>query len=435
MVDTPTRSEPASVSQRVLQLMERYRGRHGGLNNPVLYQLAGRCDVAAFERAVAALAARHEALRTTFAGWGQRLSQQVHDQLPADITVVDVAGRANPVAAAREALGTALSTSLDLTVTPIRWLVLQRRDDHLVCANVHHLATDGWSNDLIARDMRVLYHRETGAGTDELPPVDWQYADFARWQRERLDGPAGARHRQFWQQQLADARSPVIPRRTVVPAERTGRAQAVHFGISPGLTGRLQQLATEQRTTLFTVMLSVFSAYLYAESGQTDVAVATLLANRKQRELGNTVGCFSTLAVLRTRLGDEPTFLDVVRGTRSTVLSALTHQEYPLQLLPPNVIGTDTGRADDVVFQMLPTVTRDDSLGDTVDGLFSEDRRGARFDLEIILAAQGDGLAGSVRYAVDKFDPDWAPTFAETYARCAEDAVNAPDKPIERRSG
>lgn len=420
MTDTATRTEAASVSQRVLHLMEHYRGGAGGLNNPVMYLEPGRCDPAAFGRAVRELAARHEALRTTFTGRGQRLTQLIHDELALEVTVMDAAAAPDPPTATRQAVRAALSTSLDLAVAPARFLVVQRATDYLVCGVIHHLATDGWSNNLLVRDLRALYR---GAGA-ELPPVGWQYRDFASWQRDRLTGPTGERHREYWQRTLAGGHGLALGYRADTGATGTGH---VRFGIDAATTGRLRELAAAAHTTLFAVLLSVFQARVYAESAQRDISVATLFANRR-RETANTVGCLSTLAILRTRLPELATFRDVLASTRATLLSALPHQEYPLQLLPSTLLATDSGRADDVVFQMLPAAGgTEDPLGDQAEVLVPEDGRAPRFDLEVILAPDGDGLAGSVRYAAGRVDPHWIAAFCDGFRRSAIGACDQTD--------
>lgn len=433
MADGAPRREPASVNQRVLHLMEHYRGRRGGLNNPVLYRMPGRCDLLAFGEAVGQLSSRHEALRTTFTGRGQRLTQLIHDQLPAEITTLDLSEADDPVALAQQALGSALSTPIDVANAPVNWLVLQRADDHLICATVHHLATDGWSNELIARDAQVLYLSALGDRDQQLPPVQWQYPDFARWQRDQLEGTAGNRHRDYWQRQLDGAHSPFIARQEGQPDQvGVGLADAVRFTVDAGLTERLKELAAAERTTLFTVLLAVFEGRLYAETGDTDISVATLFANRTRPELASTVGCVSTMGVLRTRLGPEPTMREAIRGARATVLSALGHQGYPLQLLPSNTISTVSGRADDVVFQMLPSVAKADLMDVEIEALLTQDRRGARFKLEVILAEESGRLAGTVRYALGSFERDWASAFATAYLRQAASAVTSPDEVISR---
>lgn len=438
MTEATARSAPASHIQRVLRLMEHYRGANGALNNPLLYRLLGPLDVPAFARAVRALTARHEALRTTFTGRGPRLTQLIHPPGEVEVRVLDASGDADPDATIAATLRAEICTSFDVERPLAHWILLRRGGaDWVLCINLHHLVTDGWSNGLLWTELKALYGEEAGGPPAGLPPVAWQYADFARWHTERLSGPTGRAHRDYWMRQLDGARAPQLPR---PPAGRpaVGLASTEWFDLDAELTGRLHALATAERTTAFAVLLSLFVVLLARSSGQQDLTVSSLVANRMRPEVARTVGPFVNVTALRTRFDPDAPFTDVLRGTRATLIGALAHQEYPLQLLPTDVVATDAGRADDVVFQLVPHPLESTSFGNVrVEPATPVLDRGVRFDLEVDIGpgevAPGEmGLRGGFRYSRDRFTDDWARGFVTAYLGAARAAADEPGRPASR---
>ena len=196
------REVPASIGQRLLWLLDHYRGRVGQLNEQLVWRIRGPLDTGALEEAVDALCRRHETLRTSFAVRGRRLLQVIHDPRPLELVRVDRSDAADRDAAVDELAFEEGSAEIDATVWPVR-VSLWRFDDrdHLFCLNVHHLAIDGVSLELLARDLAGFYNRAVGAPA-ELPEIGWQYAEWSEWQRARLESGEAARLQEHWARRL-----------------------------------------------------------------------------------------------------------------------------------------------------------------------------------------------------------------------------------------
>jgi Condensation domain len=216
------REVPASIGQRLLWLMDRYRGEHGGLNTTMSVRLRGDFHLDAWTASVTAAATRHEALRTTFAGRGRRLTQLVHAPAPvpvdrADVTPAELDARLSAHARA----------PLDIERRPVRVSVWRLGPaDHVLSLTLHHLVNDAWSFDVLWRDLCRRYTGlVTGAAATDRPPPRWQFADFAAWQAaEVATGPRFAELEAHWRERLAGARFVRVPGRTATPRRRPGPA-------------------------------------------------------------------------------------------------------------------------------------------------------------------------------------------------------------------
>ena len=293
---------------------------------------------------------------------------------------------------------------------------------------MHHYVSDDWSNALLSRDIRQLYH-----GTEPLPEVEWQYADWAAWQCDLIEGQQGPELIDYWRSQLSGAQLVRLPEHAEIPrvADEPGWV-TVELPIDAATTAGLRRLARTQRTTLFPVMLALFYQALRRATGQSDLTVASLFANRTRPEVRETVGFFVTMVLLRCRLTAQQTFSELVRQARGTVMDGLRHQELPSQLLPPGTVSGG-GRTDDVMFQLLGSfLARADMEGEELDDLEAQLRR-SRFALEFVVVPRGDTLTALVLCDRDRFTPDWAHRLVQDYVDLATTAVE--DASVLGRTG
>lgn len=411
------REEPASIGQRMLWLIDRHRGAEGALNYPVLARARGPLDTALLAGALERLVARHETLRTTFARRRGLLTQLVHDPAPVPIDERDVAAAPEPEAALRDGLAREIGARVDPTVAPFRatlWRV--GADDHVLCLNVHHLVTDGWSCGILLEDLLHLMGRG-----DALPRVGWQYRHYVRWQRGQLAADRLRPHRDHWRDRLDDLQLSALP----LHEHETGGSGTARATVGGDVLEGLRRLAREHGTTLFTVLLAAYYALLHRETGQTDVAIASLFANRTRPEVLRTVGFFANLVILRTRFERGATFGSLVRRTDATVGEARLHQHVPYYLLSQEELRSGDRRADEVVFQLLPEIPPPVTIGPLeVEVLLPE--VASRFDLELAVVPRAGGLDVLLQYSRRRVDDAWAARFVADYAAFAAGVAAAP---------
>jgi hypothetical protein len=358
-LDLAGRGEPLSFAQQRLWRLARRLPGSTAYNVYHGVRFAGRLDSRALAAALGRLVARHEALRTRFPETAQgpvALVCPASGAARLPLPLVDLAGLAERSArqAFERALGDQGGRPFDLARGPLLRASLLRTGpaEHVLLLIVHHIVIDGWSLTVMVRDLIALYAYASAAGRgaaeppgQDLPPPPLQAADFALWQRQLLSGGELDEELAWWRRRLAGAaprgmRWPPSGRR---PGEAPGGSASLRLG--PAASAALKALARRERATLFVVVLAGWKALLNRHSGEDDVLVGTPVALRDRPETAELVGFLLNLLVLRTDLGGDPEFVEVVRRVRETTLEALTHQRVPFECLAAEVGGEAAGEA------------------------------------------------------------------------------------------
>jgi amino acid adenylation domain-containing protein len=386
---------PLSFAQRRLWFLDQLEPGLPVYNVAIAYRLRGDLDVGALAAALDAVVARHEVLRTGLPAEGGRPSQRI---APArSLGLVREACRS-------EADAWALAEAearrpFDLAAGPLfraRLLGLAE-DDHLLLLTAHHAVTDGWSQDVVERELSARY---AGRAAD-LPDLPVQYADYAAWQRALpLD-----RELAHWRRRLAD--TPALD----LQGDRA-------LGATP-----------------FMVLLAALAALLRRTTGETDVAVGTPVAGRQLLELEPLIGCFVNTLVLRVDASGDPTFAELVERVRDTALEADAHQRLPFERLVDELRpGRDLAR--NPLFQVLFVLQPAGGHGLDLPGLRVERHfvhtGTAKLELTLSLHEAGDALAGALEYRRDRFQPESAARIAAGYAELLADAVARPHERVSR---
>lgn len=341
---------PAGLVQEAMLWQEQLAP--GCMNLPPLTRrLAGQLDVRALERSLDELARRHQTLRTTFDVVDGQAVQVIGPAGALRLPVEDLSGlsadqKAGVVGAV---LSAAVIRPVDLATGPLFQPRLLRLadDEHLLVIPLHHSVWDDWSVGVFNRELSALYPAFVAGSAPSLhePPV--QFADFARRQREELAGSLGAKQLSYWTTQLAGA--PLVTQLPLAdPALEPGSPQPAAAPISlvlPGtLVGRLRSLARAQNATMFMSMLAAFVVLLRRHTGQDDLLLASVVANRNRTELEGLIGCFAKKVLLRARLAEDPTFPDLVTQVRQVLLEAFMHQDLPYEDVVHEALGRQAAR-------------------------------------------------------------------------------------------
>ncbi|HEV2734414.1 MAG TPA: amino acid adenylation domain-containing protein, partial [Longimicrobiaceae bacterium] len=425
---------PLSFAQERLWFIDRMLPGETAYHVPVLARVRGRLDAAALGRALSAVAARHEALRTTFEERGESAVQVVAAPAPVALPLVDLS---RLDAAERERTARALADEeaarpFDLRRGPPLRAMLLRLDgeDHALGLTLHHVVTDGWSMGVLFRDLSALYAAETGSSGAALPPLPLQYADFAVWQRLRLRGETLERELDFWRERLAGAPAllelPTDRSRTAARGRRGGR---VELAVPAAVAAALHRLGRAEGSTPFMTLLAAFQLLLSRHAGQEDVVVGTPIAGRTHAELEALVGFFVNTLAVRADLGADPTFREHLRRTRTAVLGAFEHQEVPFERLV-EALEVERSLGHTPLFQAMFAV-RDDAARLELAGAATEVEElwtgRAKFDVSLALRGGPAGYAGSLAYDADLFDRETAARMAASFARALAAVAAAPD--------
>ncbi|HST63392.1 MAG TPA: condensation domain-containing protein, partial [Longimicrobium sp.] len=329
---------PLSFAQERLWFIDRLEPGSTAYNMAWPLRLRGPTDVGALERAVGEIVRRHEALRTTF---GEVDGSPVQVIAPFDgfaLPVEDLSalGDADREAAVRQRAAEEAGWVYDLAAGPLFRASLLRLDaeDHALLLGMHHVISDGWSMRVLLRELTVLYAAYREGRESPLPALPVQYADYAAWQREHLQGEMLDRQLSYWRDRLADAPALLeLPTDHPRPAVQTFRGASERIELSGALLERLRGLGRSEGATLFMVVLAAFQALLSRYSGSEDVVVGSPIAGRTRKEVEELIGFFVNALVLRVDLGGDPSFRETLRRVREATLGAYEHQELPFEKL------------------------------------------------------------------------------------------------------
>ncbi len=334
---------PLSFAQERQWFLDQLDPGTPAYNIPTAVPMTGRRDAAILERCFNAVVQRHEALRTTFRLVGGEPVQTVAAELYLPLPVVDLSAlpeaRRQPLAG--RLVTSEMKHSFDLSRGPLLRTTLVRLgpEEHMLAVVMHHIVSDGWSINVLVREVTALY-QAFAAGTEaRLPALEVQYPDYALWQREWLGGSVLNDRLGYWREQLAGC-PPLLPLPTdrPRPAVQSFRGASLGLRFPAELTAALKAAGRRLGTTLFTFELAALGALLYRITGQRDLCVGTFTANRDRVAVENLIGFFVNTLVLRTDLGGvegapDPTFQDLLRQAQDVTLGAFTHQEVPFEML------------------------------------------------------------------------------------------------------
>ncbi|WP_084337528.1 non-ribosomal peptide synthetase [Actinomadura oligospora] len=427
---------PPSYAQARMWFLNRLEDAGGLYNVPVAVRLRGELDVSALEAAIRDVADRHEVLRTVLPDHDGEPCQRVltgPEAYPA--LVVREVGEHDLGDALREAAGRGFDLGLEPPWRVGLWRLAPAEDttavEHVLMVVVHHVAADGWSMGVLARDLSAAYAARRGGAAPDWAPLPVQYADYALWQREVVgdeDDPGSlvATQLAHWRTTLAGAPDLLEP-----PADRPRPAVATHqgghvaFDLAPDTLEALNGLARRNRTTLFMVVQAALAALLSGLGAGDDIPVGTAVAGRGEPALDGLVGFFANTLVLRTDVSGDPTFGELLERVRETDLAAYAHQDVPFERLVQE-LAPSRSLAHHPLFQVslgvqdLPAADWD--LAGTTAVEIPVDTGAVKFDLTFTLS----GTRGTVAYAADLFDASTARLLADRLVRVLEQVSDDP---------
>ncbi len=431
-------SFPLSAQQRGLWFVQQLDPASAVYNTPLILRLRGRLNRAALERALSEIQRRHEVLRTTFALVNDEPMQIVRPPRPVLLPLIDVSGLCKQ---ARPAMAQYLQKqncerAIDLEKGPLLRLSLLRMEEefhelHLV---THHIANDGWSEGVLVHELTVLYEAYSQGRRSPLPELPIQYADYALWQRESLDGDLLA-SMEYWRKKLAGLPTLALPRDPAPTQDKWRPGETLSFRLPVELTRQIRSLVRREGVTLFVVLLAALKLVLSRYSGQKDIAVATIIANRIPRETEGLIGCFLNALVLRTERAGALSFREFLKQVEATRLEAYEHQEVPFDKLVEELNPERHGGGMPLV-QVLFVLQNTPSAELRLNGLeveqVSVDYGYSFEDICISMQEEEDALSGSLRYSTELFAHSSMERLVGHFERILAGACAAPDENVEQ---
>ena len=403
---------PLSFAQQRLWFLDQLEGANANYNVPAVLRLTGSLDVHALQQCLNTIIQRHETLRTSFQTVEGMAFQVIAEQLaiPIKILNLEALDEATQTIEVQKLIRQEAQEPFDLATGPlIRVKVLQlESEEQVLLLTMHHIISDGWSMGVLVEEVTSLYQAFTTDTEAALPTLPVQYADFAHWQRQYLQGEVLENHLSYWKKQLADA-PPLLelPTDRPRPAVQSFQGSIIPFALSAELTRQLQQLSQEMGTTLFMTLLSAFQVLLYRYSGQEDIVVGSPIANRNHSEIENLIGFFVNTLALRSHLDSEMSFEQLLKQVRQTTLDAYTHQDVPFEKLVDE-LQPERSLSYSPLFQVMFVLQNAPMGALALRDLQLQPMRGqndlVKFNLTVSLTETEQGIKGDFEYNTDLFD-------------------------------
>lgn len=435
---------PLSAGQRALWFIWALSPQSIAYNQSLPIRMGSGTKADDWLEACRLLIERHPMLRTTFPKRHDEPIQQVHPTCDLNWATLD-ASAWNAERLARE-IDTAHSESFDLEQGPLarfRWFTDFAGHDILLMT-MHHIICDGWSLEIIRRELPQLHRAVTGNGP-ELPPLTYSYRDYTSWQHEFLNGSTGQRLWEYWRNQLS---SP-LPDCTLATdhtraAVQTFRGDYCVFYLSEGLAQQLRDFSRSESTTLYVTLLTSLFVLLYRHTGQDDLLVGTPHSGRSRAEFAQIIGYFVNPIVIRARPSGDQSFREFLRQTRQTTLQSLQHSDYPFPMIveklrPERHLGHSP--VFDISFNFLNQRASNELTGAAHNGslngvvgrdidVFEIPQASGKFDLTLTVTETASTLTVSFGYNKDLFEPVTMQRLGDDFTCLLESIVANPDQEL-----
>jgi aspartate racemase len=402
---------PLSFAQQRLWFLDKLEPDSPAYNEPWAIQLNGLLNVEALEQSLNEILKRHETLRTTFLIIDGQPIQAITPASYQSLSIIDLQELQSDqrLTEAQLQFATLAQQPFDLSQGPLMLVKLLKlsAEEHWLLFNFHHIICDRWSFGVFNRELTALYTAFISGQPSPLPELPIQYADFAHWQGERLQGSILEDLLTYWKRQLS-GQLPVLelPTDHPRPPLQSYRGSSQSLQLSQDLTIALNNLSRQSGATLFMTLLAAFKVLLHRYSGQEDIIVGIPIAGRNRPELENLIGFFLNTLVLRTDLSGNPRFHDLLKQVREIALGAYEHQDLPFEKLVEE-LQPQREQSISPLFQVMlilqNTPTAEVKLpGLTISSLKNSNQT-AKYDLTLYLLETEQGLNCHLEYNTDLF--------------------------------
>jgi amino acid adenylation domain-containing protein len=435
-----TQALPLSFAQQRLWFLSQLATDSSLYNLSVHTKLTGALNVAVLEQSVNEVVRRHEALRTAFTALEGQPIQVIVPALTVPVTVVDLQPLPPPEqnAVLQQLIAEEDGKPFNLTCFPLLRVTVLRLNstEHVLLLTMHHIISDDWSMGVLLRELTTLYEAFCAGQSSPLPELPIQYADFAVWQRQWLQGEVLDEQLNYWKQQLLGGNLPPLklPTKPSQPESRSYQGKSHICELTADLSRQLQALSRQENVTLFMTLLAAFQTLLHRYTRQNDIAVGTDIANRTHSETEALIGFFVNLLVLRSDMRGNPSFRELLQQVREVTLNAYAHQDLPFdklveELQPERSLNQTPLFQVLFVLQNAPTPTIE-LTHLTLQPLDIERDELSKFDLALFVTETEPTVQMAWKFNVDCFEPDTIARMATHFTTLLTSIVAAPEARI-----
>jgi amino acid adenylation domain-containing protein/non-ribosomal peptide synthase protein (TIGR01720 family) len=429
---------PLSFAQQRLWFLDQLEPFSSAYHIPAAVRLSGTLKLEALERSFAEITRRHEALRTVFTMRGGNAVQEILPAGQSRLEVIDLSqySAEEQKQEVHQRATAEAAEPFDLSHGPLLRVKVLRlsESEHVLLLIMHHIICDGWSMAVLMQELIALYDVYGRGESSSLPELPIQYADYAVWQREWLQGDVLAEQLDYWRQQLRGAPAVLeLPSDRARPKVQSYRGATAVIALSEELSERLKHVSREQGATLFITLLAAFQTLLSRYSGTNDVVVGSPIANRNRSEIELLIGFFVNTLVLRARVKRDEPFTELVKQVREVCLGAYAHQDVPFEQLVEE-LQPERSLSYQPLCQVLFALQNAPQEKREVAGLsfapVEFESRSCRCDLTVSMSEVNGRLQGLVEYSTDLFEEATISRMLGHFTNLLESIVADPEQRV-----
>ncbi|HEU4507241.1 MAG TPA: amino acid adenylation domain-containing protein [Pyrinomonadaceae bacterium] len=427
-------SLPLSFAQQRMWFLAQMEPDLAVYNIPTALRMTGNLNIPALERSFTEVVRRHEALRTTFVGHDGIPVQVIHESEPVTIPVLDLTGCEE--SEAQRLIEEEGRRPFDLARGPLLRLKLLQlgTEEYVLLLTLHHIVSDAWSTEVLVREITSLYQAYVSGESSPLPELTVQYADYAAWQREWLQGEVLEAQLFYWRRQLGELPEILeLPTKGPRPAVQTYRAGGQALWLTEQQKEAFEVLGQAEGTTLFITLMAAFQTLLWHYTRQEQVSVGTPIAGRDRVEIEGLIGCFVNTLVMATDLSGDPTFREVLQRVKEVALGAYAHQDVPFDRLVEE-LQPERSLSHSPLFQVMMALQNRRNAQWQLPGVSLEPIELAsetvKFDLLLTLTEAEQGLEGWLAYNTDLFEAETIARMVGHFEVLVESVLRNPDQPL-----
>jgi amino acid adenylation domain-containing protein/non-ribosomal peptide synthase protein (TIGR01720 family) len=428
-------SLPLSFSQERLWFIDKLEGSLE-YHLPAILKITGKLNISALEKTFKAIIQRHESLRTVILDDQGKAFQQINDTQAWQLNSIEIKDHLQGTHESDQLISNLVNKPFDLSKDYMLRADLLKYDveQFILVITLHHISSDGWSISILVREIIELYDAFDNEISLNLKPLEIQYADYALWQRNYLQGEILDRKLEYWERKLTGINPLQLPTDRVRPAIQAVKGAVITCQLEGELTERLNQLNKSQSTTMFMTMLAAYNILLYRYSNQDDICVGAPVAGRQQHETEGLIGYFVNTISLRNKIDDSNSFVDFLQEVKTNTIEAFDHQEVPFEKVVDRVANErDLTRSPIYqvlfVFQNTPPVP-EMKLGKLRVILEKVEQTTTRFELSLYVNETKSGLELQLEYSTDLFNESTIKRFLDHYLVLLDSMCRNPEAKI-----
>jgi amino acid adenylation domain-containing protein len=426
---------PLSFGQESLWVIDQLEGSTA-YHIPFALRLQGKLHYEALAGSFHRVTDRHEILRTVIEERDGGLYQRIIENDFRELEMIEAKGydQESLDRLVEKLIGLPFDLRRDRMVRP--QLIKLGDNEHILVVTMHHIASDGWSMPIMIKEVSKWYAGLLSGRETPLEEMSLQYSDFALWQRQELAGPGMDGLLRYWKKKLDGVNLLDLPTDHVRPSRRSGKGAAIQYTIGNGLKTSLVDLSKQEGVTVFMTLLAAFKVLLHRYSGQDDICVGSAISNRTRQELEGAIGYISNTVALRSDLGGNPSFRELLSRVRETALGAYDHQEVPFEKVV-EAVAKERRIGINPLFQVmfdLQNIREDEMAEGGLTGIkispFPILHRTAKFDLTFTVVDTAAEWWGNVEYNTELYSRETIDQMIDQYIVLLNSIVGNPEHKI-----